>query len=484
MAVDDEGIDALLELYEEQRPRLYRLARLLGAGTDAGSVVRSAFRSLHRRSKRLIDPQERVEYLTEQVVHLTRAAAGRGIEVPDPDDGRYLPLIERLRKQHVSSAEILVVSHFMTMFGPELSRVMRLSVHRSNQRLESALEELASHEGEGEQINALSADLTSALHSIADQIKVPAAPPLEPALQETSSSPERGSVRGQLVAVASIVALALGAMLAVGTQREPVAAPEPVPSPTVASPTPTTQSAVQAVVRSAPIYYVGRADGKLYREYRDLPSTARLSRTGIESLITLVPLDPDYVSLWTGKYQGSKLRNGVLTIDLSADAYSSIEPAKQQAAIEQMVYTMSEVLERPGLVVKFLADGSPAPAPFNKPQGHRRHGLGPMPGLWITSPRNQDVTPAGTLSIQGTVKPEFGAPTVTLVNTETQETVSSSIAQTGLAKNDEGWLVWSVMLSISEPGTYEVKAEATSRGTRAALQPTSVSETKLVRVSE
>lgn len=481
MAVDDERIDELIELYEEQRPRLYRLARLLGAGTEAGSTVRSAFRSLHRRSKRLIDPQERAEYLTEQVVHLTRTASGEGVDIPDPDDGRYLPLIERLRTQSASSAEILVVSHFMTMFGPELSRVMRLTVHRSNQRLESALEELASEEGE--QINALSADLTAALRSVANQIKVPPAKPLAPALQE-ASSPERGSVRGQLVAVASIVALALGSILAVGTQREPAATPEPVVSSPVESPTPTTQAATQAVVRSAPIYYVGRADGKLYREYRDLPSTASLSRTGIESLITLVPLDPDYVSLWTGKYQGSKLRNGVLTVDLSADAYSSIEPTKQQAAIEQMVYTMSELLERPGLVVQFQADGSPAPAPFNKPQGYRRHGLGPMPGLWITSPRNQDLTPAGTLSIQGTVRPEFGAPTVTLVHTETQEVISNSIAQTGLAKNDEGWLVWSVMLSISEPGTYEVRAEATARGTNAAGQPTSVSETKLVRVSE
>lgn len=481
MAVDNEGLDDLIQLYEEQRPRLYRLARLLGAGTEAGPIVRAAFRSLHRRSKRLIDPQERVEYLTEQVVHLARTAFGEGVDIPDPDDGRYLPLIERLRKQSASSAEILVVSHFMTMFGPELSRVMRLTVHRSNQRLESALEELAIEEGE--QINALSADLTAALRSIASQIKVPPANPLAPTLQE-ASSPERGSVRGQLVAVASIVALALGSIVAVGTQREPAAAPEPVVSSPVESLTPTTQAAVQAVVRSAPIYYVGRTDGKLYREYRDLPSTSSLSRTGIESLITLVPLDPDYVSLWTGKYQGSKLRNGVLTVDLSADAYSGIEPAKQEAAIEQMVYTMSELLERPGLVVQFQADGSPAPAPFNKPQGYRRHGLGPMPGLWITSPRNQDVTPAGTLSIQGTVRPEYGAPTVTLVHTETQEVVSSSIEQTGLAKNDEGWLIWSVMLSISDPGTYEVRAAATARGINVAGQPNSVSETKLVRVSD
>ncbi|WP_297741401.1 GerMN domain-containing protein [uncultured Tessaracoccus sp.] len=483
MAVDNEGIDDLIELYAEQRPRLYRLARLLGASTEAGPIVRSAFRSLHRRSRRLIDPQERVEYLTEQVVHLARTASGEGVEIPDPDDGRYLPLIERLRRQSASSAEILVVSHFMTMFGPELSRVMRLTVHRSNQRLESALEELASDEGEGEQINALSADLTAALNSIASQIKVPPAKPLEPVLQE-ASSPERGSVRGQLVAVASIVALAVGSILAVGTQRESAVAPEPVASTTVEIPTPTTQSAVQAVVRSAPMYYVGRTDGKLYREYRDLPSTASLSRTGIESLITLVPLDPDYVSLWTGKYLGSTLHDGVLTVDLSADAYSSIEPDKQQAAIEQMVYTMSELLERPGLVVHFHADGSAAPAPFNVSQGYRRHGLGPMPGLWITSPRNQDVTPSGTLSIQGTVRPEYGAPTVTLVHTETQEVVSSSIAQTGLAKNDEGWLIWSVMLSISEPGTYEVRAAATARGLNVAGQPNSVSETKLVRVAD
>ena len=106
-----------------------------------------------------------------------------------------------------------------------------------------------------------------------------------------------------------------------------------------------------------------------------------------------------------------------------------------------------------------------------------------MPGLWITSPTNQGAAPPGTLTIEGTVKPEFGAPTVTIKDAQTQRVVAKSIAQTGLTKNEEGWLLWSVSLPLTDEGSYEVSASASTSGAVAG-QPTTVSETKMVRVTE
>lgn len=478
MAVDD----GFLDLYEEQRGHLYRLAILLGAGDESSAIVRLAFISLHRRIHRIIDPQERIEYLREQVVHLARAAS-EGLSIPTPADGRYVALIDNLRKQDFPNGEVLVVSHFLAMFGPELSRIMRMSVHRSNQRLEAALHALALSGDGDEQVDALSTDLAAALRSAAEQIKVPPSTSIEPALRDAESKPERGTVRAQLVAVASIVALALGAIVAVATQREPLAAPQVTDPTVVASPSPSTDVALQAVIRDAPMYFVGRSDGKLYREFRDIPSTASLVRSGAESLIVLAPRDPDYISLWTGKVHSVKLSDGVLTVDMGADTYQNIDPARSHAAAAQMVYTMTELLGSPGLAVRFLADGGPAPAPFNDAAGFRRRGLEAMPGLWITSPNNQGTAPPGTLTIEGTVKPEFGAPTVTIKNAQTQQVVAKSIAQTGLTKNEEGWLLWSVSLPLTDEGSYEVSASASTSGAVAG-QPTTVSETKMVRVTE
>lgn len=483
MAADDEGFDWILDLYETQRPSLYRLARMLGASSEADSIVRTAFETLYRRRHRVIDPQERVEYLREQVVHLTRGVGGQ-IDVPVPEDIRHRFLIERLEEQEFDDGEILVVSHFLGVFGPELSRLMRLSVRRCNLRLEGALEHLASVEGAEEQIEALSQELTKALRSAGAQIKLPQGPPLEQRLLNGSSVPSPGKIRGQLVAVGSIVALALGAVFAVVTGREQVAAPPAETASPSAAVQPTTPVAVQALVRNAPVYFVGRADAKLYREYRNLPSTSSLPRSGVESLITLVPNDPDYKSPWVGQVRNVTLNGGLLTVDLSAATYEKMDPALRSVAIAQMVWTMSDLLGDPDLRVQFLSDGSAPPSGYQSKGGFARRGLSAMPGLWITSPTNQGVVPVGTLSITGTVKPEYGAPTVSLTNTKTHQQVANSIAQTGLTENDEGWLVWSVTLPIREPGTYEVIAAAKTQATGSAGPRATVVENKVVRVTE
>lgn len=478
---DGVALDWILDLYEDHRPALHRLAVLLGAGDDAGPIVRSAVLALHRRSHRLIDPVERVEFLQEQVVHLTRAL-GRRVDIPVPDDGRHVAQLDAVRSLPGHLAEIIVVSHFLSTFGPPLSRVMRLSVRGSNQRLEIALETLRNKLQSEEPIDALSEELIGAFKSAARQIKVPADEPIEDELRARQRRPSRGRVRGQFVVVASLVALALGAAGAAFSRNAPEA---PTITPTASSPSTTGEAApvaLRAVVKDAPVHFVGRTDGKLYRELRSLPSTGSLARTSVEALFTVVPDDPDYMSLWEGQVNEVEERGKKLIVDLSADAYEAIAPDSQQAAIDQMAHTVVEALEDRDLRVTFLADGRAAPAPFGNPDGHGFRNLDPMPALWITSPRNQSTLEAGTLTVTGTSKPEYGAPVVIIRDTEKDKEISTTVAQTTLTRNAEGWLVWSVSVPMMDTGTYDVTAQATTRDPASGAE-TIVSENKVVKIA-
>ncbi|WP_296138126.1 GerMN domain-containing protein [uncultured Tessaracoccus sp.] len=479
---EHEDLAWILDLDEQERAGLHRLACLLGAEEHAEDLVLSALISLHRRGHRLIDPQERVEYLREQVVHLARPWSD-GIAVPDPEDTRHLGLVETLRRMPHQLGEILVVSHYLGVFGPELSRVMRLTLRGTNQRLEQALQQLTDETDPDGQVEATSQSLADALRESASTIKVPVTSSLEEELRERQRVPHRGRVRGHLVAVASIVALAMGAVIAVLTQT-PETGTDVEPSATpVTSAEPSVPVAIPAVVRDAPIHFVGRTDGKLYREYRNLPATSSLLRSGVEALFTLVPNDPDYKSMWQGQVNDVQRSGGIVTVDLGAASYEQVDPGMTRAAVDQVVYTVTDLLGNPDLRVRFLADGGAPPAAFRAERGFGRSGLGPMPGLWITAPSNQDTVPLGTLTVEGTSKPEFGAPTVTITNADTKAQVSKSIAQTTLNANADGWLVWSVSLPIDEPGTYEVVATATSTKSTGSGPAPVVSENKTVRVS-
>lgn len=453
-----EGLDWILELHDEQETSLHRLAVMLGAGETAGDVVRSAFLMLHARERRLPDPMERVEFLQEEVVHQVRAL-NRPLAIPDPAEDRHTELLQVLRSMPRHMGEILVVSHFLATFGPELAGVMRMTVRGSNQRLEVSLETLRARLRRDVLLEALSQELSDALRAASHQIRVPPGEALDEVLGRAVAKP-RGVVRGQLVVVASLVALALGTGVAAVTQDRPEMPPEPPPVTLAPEPSETAPVELRAVVKQVPIYYVGRGDGQLYRELRDLPSTGSLARSGVESLMTLAARDPDYISLWEGQVREVSLHNDVLSIDLSPASYESIDPGEVGAAINQVVYTTSEMLGNPHLRVRFLSDGGAPPPGFDGVEGFSRAGLAPMPGVWISDPQNQDQVAPGVITITGTVKPGFGAPVVSINDTATESQVAHTVAQTSLTVNSEGWLVWSVSAQLNRSGTYEVVAEA------------------------
>lgn len=471
----DEGLDWIVDLHEEHGARLTKLAVMLGAGESAQSIVHDALVGVYRRRERVVDPIERVETLQERVVHFARAL-GNPLALPDPENA-YTPLTETINDMPRHLGEILVVSHYLSTFGPELASVMRMTVRGGNQRLEVALETLRHRVGSGDHLEAFSQEASKAIKSSAKLIKVRSDEKLEEELRAALSTPRRGRVRGQLVVVASIVALALGAGGAAVTRESPELPQPQVPSEApLLTPSPTAPVAMRAVVQQVPIYYVGRGDGRLYREHRDLPTTDSLARSGIEALMTLAPLDPDYVSLWEGQVVDVALDGDMLTVDLDSGSYDTIQPEQVAEAINQMVYTASQLMGNDDLRVRFLSNGQEPPEPFSEEQGYGRSGLDPMPNLWISEPGNQAQHAQGLLTVTGMVRPGLGEPEITVTDSETGESVASASAQTTLTTDSAGWQLWEVAISLP-PGSYEVAAEVTIDGA-------SSGENKVVNIVE
>lgn len=480
---EEESLEWLVQLHEEQAPTLHRLAVLLGAESESGRIVRSAMLALYRRGHRLIDPVERVQFLQEHVVHLARAVrpATASLSLPSVEEPRQEEILTALSALPTRVSEIIVVSHYLSVFGPDLAGIVRMSVRGCNQRLEIALETLRAKVGDptpGSQpgvIESLSQEVTAALRSSARQVQPPGTETLEAELLELAQ--ERTSTIGpRLVGVLLLLAIALGVTLAALT-RPTVSATEPTVSPSELPSVGVTES-IPAMVRGVPLYYVGRQDGMLYREARDLPASGNLLRSAMEAILSLAPLDPDYTSDWgAGQLLSATVVDDTLTLDLTPEVYQEMTTARSRtSARDQVVYTASELLGIPELKVFFLSDGITPPTDFQTSTGFTRRGLEPMPQLWITAPRNAGQQAPGSVVILGTVKPDATVPIVTVTNIDTGDVVTQASAQTATDANSDGWRVWTVTVNLA-PGSYDVRA-AVSSGEPA----TQSSENKAIKV--
>lgn len=472
----------LLQLYEEHGAMLHRLAELLGAADESERIVRSSFLALYRRGRRVIDPADRIEFLHEYIVHLARAVRGpRGsIDIGSVPDARQDEILRAISQSPDRTAELLVVSHYLGVFGPELAGIMRMSVRSCNQKLEQSLEGLRARVGDPTPgtlpgvIESLSQEVTDALRSAARQVPTPETETLEEELEELDSA--RNGLGPRIIGVLTLGAIAVGLLLAAVT-RPTVAAPE---LPTVSReslPSPVATRSLPALVRGVPLYFVGQ-DGKLYREQRNLPATDNLLSSALDALLTLVPRDPDYASAWSGgQVHSAEVAGETLTVDMSADAFEGFSsPALAQQARDQAVYTASELIGNPNLRVMFLSDGAAPPADFASAEGYGRRGLEPMPAVWITNPRNGEQSAPGAHVFVGTVKADVGEPIVTITEIASGRVIAEVSAQTSLSVNSDGWRVWSVSVNL-DPGTYDIKAAVTT-----GAPPVTVSENKSIRI--
>lgn len=458
----------LTDLFDEQAPTMHRLAVMLGAESESGHMLRTALLGLARRSNRIVDPSERVEYLAEQVVHQARVVRGPAgtLELMEVADPRQEEICQAVKALPIQLGELLVVSHYLSVFGPELAGVMRMTVRGCNQRLEEALDALRRAVGEPGPVSlpgiieSLSQELTAALRSSARLIHTPGRETLEAELRELKDRRPFAGVPLWVMALLVPFSLVVGAAIAF-TTRESRADPLPGPTESVTTTLPSSRS-LPAQVIGVPVYYVGRHDGMLYRELRDLEGSRDLATAAVDAILVLAPLDPDYRSAWGSGRVISVRRNGSrVTIDLSASAYPA-DPMPEQAAaaINQMVSAVSDILGDPDMTVQFTANGEAPPPAF---QGeHRRNGLAAMAKLWMRTPSNGARLDSGIVTFSGTVQAGVDQPRV-LVTDANDTLLSSQFAQVNTVPDADGWYTWTVSLDL-EPGAYQVQVEASYAG--------------------
>lgn len=442
---------------------MHRLAVMLGAESESGHVLRTSLLGLAKRSNRIVDPSARVEYLAEQVVHQARSVRGPGgslelLEVADPRQEEIRRAIVALP---VRLAEILLVSHYLSVFGPELAGIMRMTVRGCNQRLEEALDALRRAVGEPEPVSlpgvieSLSQELTAALRSAARLVQAPGTETLEEELRSLKGARAPGvPLLLAVLAVLLVLLVVISTTWLFGRANQSSIVPTLVESPHSVPPQ---SRALPAQVQSVPVYYVGRQDGKLHREFRNLAASGDLVSTVVNAILTVAPLDPDYSSAWNpGKVIGVSREGSVVTVNLSADAFpDNTNETMTQQAIGQVVQAVHEVLDAPDLEVRFTANGTTPPPSFAG--GHRIQESSLLAKLWVNNPGNGARLAAGTVTFSGVVQPDAGQPRV-LVTDSNDTLLTSLYAQTGTEADADGWREWSVSLTL-EPGSYLIRVE-------------------------
>lgn len=267
--------------------------------------------------------------------------------------------------------------------------------------------------------------------------------------------------------VAGPVSIALAvALSACGNTRDPGSAGQPASSPTTStSPArTTTATSTSAMLADIPVYWIAesRRSFALYREFREVPDTGGPVASAVSAMLTLKPLDPDYMTPWRPASRVAVSQKGdAITVDLSSDAFANTQVGSELAdrALQQLVYTATAAAQKaatPASSVKITVDGAASDvwgvirlgeamrrAPVSAVQAH----------TWVTSPQEGEDLPAGTVTFKG-FGTAFEANFVWEVRDESGAVVAKGFTMGGTGDGKFGELTFTAKLT---PGTYSVK---------------------------
>ncbi|WP_299165833.1 GerMN domain-containing protein [uncultured Arthrobacter sp.] len=162
-----------------------------------------------------------------------------------------------------------------------------------------------------------------------------------------------------------------------------------------------------------PVYWLGEANGLLYREFLPAESTGDPIAAAVWAMTSSEPLDDDYYSPWqeASSVNTSISPDNVITIDISSDSFAAgIDAAVAGRAVQQLVYTATAAAASAGLIasgspssVRLLVDGKAGYNAF----GHIELGsllgrdVSAVAPVWIINPQDGTVRSDGTVIVQG-----------------------------------------------------------------------------------
>src|SRR5665647_1573050 len=216
------------------------------------------------------------------------------------------------------------------------------------------------------------------------------------------------------------VALAV-ALSACGSTTAPGSAGQSTSSATTStSPTPTTTAATSSskTRTGIPIYWIAesRRSFALYREFREVPDTGGPVSSAVSAMMSLKPLDPDYMTPWRPASRVTVSQKGdAITVDGAAcDVWGVIR--------------VGETTQR---------------APVSAVQAH----------TWVTSPQEGEDLPAGTVTFKG-FGTAFEANFVWEVRNDSGAVVAKGFTMGGTDDGKFGDFTFTAKLNA---GTYSVK---------------------------
>lgn len=229
----------------------------------------------------------------------------------------------------------------------------------------------------------------------------------------------------------------------------------------------------------SPIYWLGQRDSTvyLYRQYIAAEDQGDPITTAIKYLTEHEPADPDYFNLWSkaSRIGTSVDDNNVITVDLSADAFSrKLDDGLAERAIQQLVYTTTAAAAASGLIgqdppasVNILVDGHSGFNAF----GHVKL-TGPIDRdtrlrapIWIIDPQQGVKVPAGRVTMHGTSVAFPGGSHWELTRTEGDH---QTRVGAGTVKLGEGELADNAFeLGVDlDPGTYTLSVWGQKKGSK------------------
>lgn len=284
-------------------------------------------------------------------------------------------------------------------------------------------------------------------------------------IREISLEPERRPRRG----LRRPVTLALAAALVIGfliSFLAPVSSDgsgadnTPTPSP-AAGGMASAQNSVATVQTAIDVFYVGRTDGLLYREKRDLPTLGDRLGTAVAAVLNVAPLDPEYRSNWSGgQVNSATVKGGRITLDLSQSAFAQFDSrAQEEQAIQQLVYAATAAVGGEGSTVQILVDGAPNLPLIGKPDTpFTRDGvaLGPV---WVDSPQFGQAVRPGVLTISGSAQRSVTSMNWALYKGESKKPTAKGAVALRAGAGD--WSHWSSQITVPNGrGEWQVALQA------------------------